>query len=65
MTQIMDQNILLAYPLAPNKTDKEEMLSNYEIKIVDFYNNPIGIVKKLVPKFFDQAKYVFHYEKFI
>ena len=41
------------------------MLSNYEIKIADFYNNPIGIVKTLVPKFFDQAKYVFHYENFI
>ena len=39
------------------------MLSNYEIKTVDFYNNPIGIVKTLVPKFFDKAKYVFHYEK--
>ena len=38
------------------------MLSNYEIKIVDFYNNPIGIVKKLVLKFFDKAKDVFHYE---
>ena len=41
------------------------MLSNYEIKIVDFYNNPTGIVKKLVLKFFDKAKYVFHYENFI
>ena len=39
------------------------MLSNYEIKTVDFYNNPIGIVKTLVPKFFDKAKCVFHYEK--
>ena len=38
------------------------MLSNYEKKTVDFYNNPIGIVKTLVPKFFDKAKYVFHYE---
>ena len=63
--QIRDQNILHTYPLAQNKTDKKEMLSNYEIKIVDFYNNPIGIVKKLVPKFFDNAKYVFHYENFI
>ena len=39
------------------------MLSNYEKKTVDFYNNPIGIVKTLVPKFFDKAKYVFYYEK--
>ena len=41
------------------------MLSNYEIKTVNFYNNPIGNVKTLVPKFFDKAKYVFHYENFI
>ena len=34
------------------------MLSNYEIKTVDFCNNVIGIVKTLVPKFFDKAKYV-------
>ena len=41
------------------------MLSNYEIKTVNFYSNPIGIFKTLVPKFFDKAKYVFHYENFI
>ena len=41
------------------------MLSNYEIKIADFYNNPIATARKLVPKFFDKATYVFHYENFI
>ena len=41
------------------------MLSNYEIKTVDLYNNPIGIFKTLVPKFFDKAKYVFHYELYL
>ena len=35
------------------------MLSNYEIKTVNFYNNPIGNVKTLVPKFFDKAKLCF------
>ena len=52
------------YPLAPTKTEiKREMLSNnYRIKIADIYNNPIGTVKKLVPKFFDNEKYVLHYE---
>ena len=28
------------------------MLSNYQLNIVDFYNIPIGIVKKLVLNFF-------------
>ena len=38
------------------------MFSDYEIKIVDFYNNSIGFIKKLVLKFFHKAKYVLHYE---
>ena len=38
------------YSLAPDKIEiKREMLSNYQIKIADFYNIPIGNVKKLVP----------------
>ena len=41
---------------------KREMLSNYQIKIADFYNIPIGNVKKLIPNFFDEEKYVLHYE---
>ena len=30
------------------------MLSNYQLKIVDFYNIPIGNIKKWVPNFFDK-----------
>ena len=37
------------------------MLSEYERRIVDLYHIPIGIVKKLVPNFFDKEKYVIHY----
>ena len=38
------------------------MLSNYQIKITDFYKIPIDNVKKLVPKCFDKEKYLIHYE---
>ena len=38
------------------------MLSNYQLKIADLYNIPIGNVKKLVPNFFDQEKNVIRYE---
>ena len=38
------------------------MLSEYQLKIADLYNIPIGIVRKLVSNFFDKEKYVFHYE---
>ena len=35
------------YPLAPNKTEiKREMVSEYQLKIADLYNIPIGNVKK-------------------
>ena len=51
------------YPLAQDKIEiKREMLYEYQLKIADFYNIPIGNVKKLVPKFFDEEKYVIHYE---
>ena len=51
------------YPLAPDKIKiKKEMLSEYQLKITDLYNIPIGNVKKLVPNFFDKKKYVLHYE---
>ena len=30
--------------------------------ISDFYNIPIGNIKKLVRNFFDKEKYVLHYE---
>ena len=39
------------------------MLSEYQLKIDDLYNIPIGNVKKLVPNFFDkEKKYVTDYE---
>ena len=51
------------YPLAPDKTEiKREMLPDYQLKIADLYNIPIGNVKKLVPNYFDKEKYVTHYK---
>ena len=45
------------HPLAPDKIEiKREMLSDYQLMITDFYSIPIGIVKKLVPKFFDKEQ---------
>ena len=41
---------------------RREMLSNYQLKIVDLYNIAIGNVKKLVPNIFDKEKYVLHYK---
>ena len=38
------------------------MLSNYQLKIVDLYNIPIGNAKKLVPNFFDKEKYALYHE---
>ena len=38
------------------------MLSNYHITVANFYNIPIGNVKKLVPNFSDTKNYVLHYE---
>ena len=38
------------------------MLSDYQSKIADHYNMPIGNVKNLVPNFFDKEKHVIHYE---
>ena len=37
-------------------------MSKYQLKIADFNNIPIGTVRKLVPNFFDQDKYVLHYQ---
>ena len=49
------------YPLAPDKIEiKRERLSEYQLKIADLYNIPIGNVKKLVPNFFDKEKFVLH-----
>ena len=51
------------YPLAPDKIEiKREMLSEYQLKIADLYNVPIGNVKKLVPNVFYKGKYELHYE---
>ena len=48
------------YRLAPDKIEtKREILSNYQIKIADFYKIPIGNVKKLVPNFFDKESIYF------
>ena len=44
------------YPAGPEKIEiKREMLS-------EFYNIPIGNVKKLVPNLFDKEKYVLRYK---
>ena len=51
------------YLLAPDKTEiKRETLSEYQLKIDDLYNIPIGNVKKLEPNFFDKGIFVLHYE---
>ena len=43
------------HPLALDKIEiKREMLSEYQLKIADHYNIPIGNVKKIVPNFFDK-----------
>ena len=38
------------------------MLSEYQLRIADLCNTPIGKFKKLVPNFFDKEKYVIHYD---
>ena len=51
------------YPLAQDKVEiNREMFSDYMSKIVNFYNIPIGNVKKLVRNCFDKEKYVILYE---
>ena len=40
------------------------MLSEYQLKIADLHNIPIGNVKKLMSNFFVKEKYVLHYENF-
>ena len=39
------------------------MLCEYQLKIADKYDIPVGNVKELVLNFFDKEKYVLHYEK--
>ena len=49
--------------MAPGKTEiKREMLSKCQLVISDFRNIPIANVKKLVSNFFDNEKYMLHYE---
>ena len=51
------------YSLVSDKNEiKSEMLSEYQFKIANLYNIPIGNVKKLVPNLFGKEKYVIHYE---
>ena len=38
------------------------MLLEYQLKIADIYNIPIGNVKEIVSNFFDKEKYVLLYE---
>ena len=48
------------YPLALDKLKIiREMLSEYQLKIADLYNIPIGNVKKIVPNFFDKKSMCF------
>ena len=48
------------YPLVPDKIEvKREMFFIYKLKISEFYNIPVGNVKKLVPNFFGKEKYGF------
>ena len=51
------------YPLALDKIEiKREMLSEYQLKIADLYNIPIGNVKKLLPYFLIEKSMCLHYE---
>ena len=52
------------YHLAPDKIEiKREMLFEYQLKIADEYNILIDNVKKSVPNFFDNKKYVLYIMK--
>ena len=51
--------------LAPDKVEiKREILSEYQLKITELCNIPIGNVKKLEPNNFGKEKYMFHYGNF-
>ena len=51
------------YPLAPDEIEiKRKMVSEYQLKVADICNIPVGNVKKLVRNFFDKEKYMLHYE---
>ena len=38
------------------------MLSNYQLKIANFFKIPIGDIKRLVRNLFDKENYVLQYE---
>ena len=47
------------YSLALNKIEiKREMLPEYQLTITDLYNISNGNVKRIVPNFFDNKKYL-------
>ena len=51
------------YPLAPDRIEtKKEILPSYQLNIADFYNIPIGNVKKWVSNFFEKENHVVHFE---
>ena len=51
------------YSLAPDKIKiKREILSDYQLKIAELHNVPIGNAKKFVPNFFEKGKYVLHFQ---
>ena len=37
-------------------------MSDYQLKIADLYNIPIGNVKKVVPNFLEKEKYVIYHK---
>ena len=51
------------YSLAPDKIEiKRDIWSNYQLKMADSYNIPIGNVKKVTPNFFDKERYWLYHE---
>ena len=56
MTQNKNQNILYT---------ETQIIHDYQLKIADLYNIPIGNVKKIMPNLFDKEKYVIHYENLV
>ena len=50
------------YLLAPDKIEIKREMSNFQLKIADLYNTPIGNVKKLMPNRFGKEKYVLRHE---
>ena len=51
------------YPLAPDKIEIREILSDYQLRIADHYNIPFGNVKKLVLQCLIKKKNMIHYEE--